>query len=176
MPNYEVLKDVSIDGFPNAKAGMVLSLSEEVAAIHVEAGELKLSTDASAKVYVPGQIPTAGRIVYYNDGALYPAIVVSVGDDGKLSILVAYLQGWTPKHGVQQGSDAGMWDWMPFQKDQQARLSSVQTTTSIPKQNGVSDLAGSTKGAVASTQSTIPATGSSANTTDDKKTNSENKA
>ena len=125
MPNYEVLKDSSIDGFPNAKAGMVIALSEEVAALHVEAGELALSTDEAAKVYVPGMQPTAGRIVYYKDGELYPAIVTSVGEGGKLSLLVAYLQGWSPKHGVVQGGEAGMWDWMPFQKDQQLRAGYV---------------------------------------------------
>lgn len=42
MPNYRIIKDCSIEGYPNCTAGFIISLSEEAAQSHVAAGEIKL--------------------------------------------------------------------------------------------------------------------------------------
>lgn len=56
-------------------------------------------------------------------GDLMPTIVVKVWEGNKINGQV-FLDGndtlWVTS--VQQGPEAGQWDWMPFQKDQQARL------------------------------------------------------
>lgn len=83
--------------------------------------------------------PTVGRMVYFksrgsSDGVFppmtNPAIITAICD-GAASIeagencvsLVAFSpSGFRFEQHVQQGSDIGQWDWMPFQKDQQARL------------------------------------------------------
>lgn len=87
--------------------------------------------------------PTVGRIVYYKsrgsaDGVFPPADraaiitdIKSVGmvttDDGdptvyqvRLAVINPeglFFTGW-----LEQGQNPGQWDWMPFQKDQMARL------------------------------------------------------
>lgn len=56
-------------------------------------------------------------------GDLMPTLVVKVWEGNKINGQV-FLDGndtlWVTS--VQQGPEAGQWDWMPFQKDQQARL------------------------------------------------------
>lgn len=65
-------------------------------------------------------VPTIGRIVHYHDtdGATYPAVVTSVNAEGAVNLFVMKPNIVI----VNQGEDGGKWDWMPFQKDQQARL------------------------------------------------------
>ena len=84
--------------------------------------------------------PTVGRMVYYKargsaDG-VFPkvdraAIVTDVKDNEvRLTILNPeglFFSGW-----LTQGQDGGQWDWMPFQKDQQARLAKGTQNESHP--------------------------------------------
>lgn len=74
--------------------------------------------------------PTVGRIVYYKSygtpkGEYKPenraAVVTAVAEDGTLSLCVLNPTGMFFNVGVKQGQEGGQWDWMPFQKDQQAR-------------------------------------------------------
>lgn len=78
-------------------------------------------------------LPTQGRIVLFHTWAssndefesmTKPAMITEVHPiDGTVKLCVFHSYGiqfvdaWT-----KQGTDAGSWDWMPFQKDQQARL------------------------------------------------------
>lgn len=80
--------------------------------------------------------PTVGRVVYYKsrgslDGKYPPtdraAIVTDVQDTGlenphevRLCVLNPEGMFFTPF--LEQGQAPGQWDWMSFQKDQQARL------------------------------------------------------
>jgi hypothetical protein len=82
--------------------------------------------------------PTVGRMVYYKtrgsaDGVYPPknfaAIVTDthlLGDtDGgrdTVDLVTFGPNGSRYEHNVEQGEGVGQWDWMPFQKDQQARL------------------------------------------------------
>lgn len=83
--------------------------------------------------------PTVGRIVYYKargsaDG-VFPkvdraAIVTDVREHEPTSVPSAYdvrLTVFNPEGlyftaWLNQGQEGGQWDWMPFQKDQVARL------------------------------------------------------
>lgn len=84
-------------------------------------------------------LPTVGRMVYYKtrgsaDGVFPPtnfaAIITGVSnvekpDVYKVSLAVFGPQGLRFESDVLQASNSdevGVWDWMPFQKDQQARL------------------------------------------------------
>ena len=79
-------------------------------------------------------LPTIGRVVYYHalgsaDGK-FPvgqnraAIITDVLDaeKGTVSLCVLNPTGMYFNQSVEQGAAGGQWDWMPFQKDQQARL------------------------------------------------------
>lgn len=75
--------------------------------------------------------PTIGRIVYYKsrgslDGVFPPqdfaSIVTKVSDDGSIGLATFSENGMRFEHDIVQGQSAGNWDWMPFQKDQQARV------------------------------------------------------
>lgn len=70
-------------------------------------------------------------MVYFNtrgslDGAYPPrpfaAIVVDVNSDQTVGLAVFGSTGIRFEQNVRQGDLPGCWDWMPFQKDQQARL------------------------------------------------------
>lgn len=87
--------------------------------------------------------PTVGRMVYYKargsaDGK-YPkvdraAVITDVRpterpDDGKVypvafqcRLTVFNPEGLFFTEWLDQGQEGGQWDWMPFQKDQQARI------------------------------------------------------
>lgn len=84
-------------------------------------------------------VPTVGRVVYYHalgsaDGK-FPvgenraAIITAVknAEAGIVSLVVLNPTGMYFNQEVYQGADGGMWDWMPFQKDQQARLAPEPT-------------------------------------------------
>lgn len=84
--------------------------------------------------------PTVGRMVYYKargsaDG-VFPkvdraAVVTDVMNDGKVEnatdawkvrLTVFNPEGLFFTAWLDQGQEGGQWDWMPFQKDQQARM------------------------------------------------------
>lgn len=96
-------------------------------------------------------IPTVGRIVYYKargsaDG-VFPktdraAIVTDVRKGEKaesdstpevyeLRLTVFNPEGLFFTDWLSQGQEGGQWDWMPFQKDQQARLNPSVNTPGI---------------------------------------------
>ena len=78
--------------------------------------------------------PTVGRVVYYHAlgsadgrfpvGQSRAAIITDIVDAlaGKVSLCILNPTGMYFNLCVEQGEGAGQWDWMPFQKDQQARL------------------------------------------------------
>jgi hypothetical protein len=89
---------------------------------------------------MPNIIPTVGRCVYYKargsaDG-VFPkkdraAIITDVKEEVraetgeteyKVRVCVMNPEGIFFSDWLDQGQEGGEWDWMPFQKDQQARL------------------------------------------------------
>jgi len=75
--------------------------------------------------------PTIGRVVYYKSygtpGGEYPsvdraAIITEVKSLTIVSLCVLSPEGFFFNKDVEQGKEGGHWDWMPFQKDQAARL------------------------------------------------------
>lgn len=92
-----------------------------------EAGEVKP---------VPTIEPTVGRMVYYKSygtpGGEYPSVdrvatiteVTGCDENGVYSVGLCVFnpEGLFFNRNVKQGNKPGNWDWMPFQKDQQARL------------------------------------------------------
>jgi hypothetical protein len=75
--------------------------------------------------------PTVGRMVYYKtrgsaDGVYPPqdraAIVTTVNEDGTVNLCSFSDTGFRFELNVVQGQEVNQWDWMPFQKDQMARL------------------------------------------------------
>lgn len=85
-------------------------------------------------------LPTVGRMVYYKargsaDG-VFPkvdraAVITEVIDaeKGIVALCVLNPNGTYFNPSVQQGQEGGEWDWMPFQKDQQARLAKESVET-----------------------------------------------
>lgn len=84
-------------------------------------------------------LPTVGRMVYYKtrgsaDGVYPPKNFASIitevceGEAGKeaeencINLVTFGPSGMRFEQHVMQGDQPGQWDWMPFQKDQQARL------------------------------------------------------
>ena len=78
-------------------------------------------------------LPTVGRMVYYKSygtpGGEYPSVDRSAtitevidAEAGIVSLCVFNPEGLFFNKNVKQGQSGGQWDWMPFQKDQQARL------------------------------------------------------
>lgn len=123
MSHYKLLKKATING-NELPEGSIVELNEDQAVMIGKALIERIVADSTQEVYKPTIVPvTVGRIVYYKSGALLAAVVTHVNEEeGLVSLLVAYPNGWTPKHGIAQGPEEGNWDWMPFQKDQQARL------------------------------------------------------
>lgn len=89
--------------------------------------------------------PTVGRMVYYKargsaDG-VYPktdraAVVTDVKDNGdgthSVRLTVFNPEGLYFTDWCAGGQEAGQWDWMPFQKDQMARLAPDTANDSHP--------------------------------------------
>lgn len=82
--------------------------------------------------------PTVGRVVYYHalgsaDGK-FPvgenraAIITAVVDEQTEAVSLCVLNptGMYFNLKVEKGEGAGQWDWMPFQKEQQARLATAE--------------------------------------------------
>lgn len=68
--------------------------------------------------------PTVGRLVLYKYGAFQvPALVVGVNMGGTVNLHVFPNEQRESffTSSIVQGEADGQWDWMPFQKDQQAR-------------------------------------------------------
>lgn len=79
--------------------------------------------------------PTVGRVVYYKsrgskDGAYESvdraAVVTIVNSPTNVGLCVLNPEGLYFQPAVEQGSDAGNWDWMPFQKGQAAKTEELQ--------------------------------------------------
>lgn len=75
--------------------------------------------------------PTVGRVVYFKtrgslDGKFPPtefaSMITKVYKGNVVSLVTFGEAGMRFEVKVKQGQEAGQWDWMPFQKDQQARL------------------------------------------------------
>jgi len=75
--------------------------------------------------------PTVGRVVYYKSYGTpngeyksedRAAIITAIKNDTTVSLCVLNPTGMFFNECVEQGQEGGQWDWMPFQKDQQARL------------------------------------------------------
>jgi hypothetical protein len=71
--------------------------------------------------------PTIGRIVYYrmSEDIIFPAIVTKVNEDETIELQVFGTKHNPNRYNVSQGSGVMMWDWMPFQKDQQKRVEAM---------------------------------------------------
>ena len=83
------------------------------------------------EVKVPAIKPTVGRMVYFKtrgsaDGVYPPmdfaAIITRVHTDSCVNLVTFGDSGMRFEHSVNYGDKPGQWDWMPFQKDQAARL------------------------------------------------------
>lgn len=95
-------------------------------------------------------VPTVGRMVYYKargsaDG-VFPkvdraavitdvrAVAMTDGSDGyECRLAVFNPEGLFFSAWLSQGQEGGQWDWMPFQKDQQARMAVGTMNESHPK-------------------------------------------
>lgn len=91
----------------------------------------------------PKIIPTVGRIVYYKtrgstDGVypltVFAAIITEVKDSEKETVSLATFgeTGIRFETNVEHNDQPGGWDWMPFQKDQQARLGYGGASAAMP--------------------------------------------
>ncbi len=85
--------------------------------------------------------PTVGRLVYYTSTDLpdaeYPAperaaLVTAVHNATVVDLCVFNPEGLFFPRWVLQGERPGHWDWMPFQKDQAARLAAGTRNDSHP--------------------------------------------
>ena len=109
-------------------------------------GEVNMAVEnAAGEVKLVVKTPvTVGRMVYYKSygtpGGEYPsvdraAVVTAVREDigeGVVDLCVLNPEGMFFNRGVKQGENRGQWDWMPFQKDQQARLAKDTANDSHP--------------------------------------------
>ena len=86
--------------------------------------------------------PTVGRLVYYTSygtpGGEFPstdraALVTAVHNVTLVDLCVFSAEGLFFTHRVVQGAAPGQWDWMPFQKDQAARLAAGTRNDSHPE-------------------------------------------
>ncbi|WP_212758540.1 hypothetical protein [Paenibacillus sinopodophylli] len=80
-------------------------------------------------------IPTVGRVVYYKsrgskDGAYEPvdraAIITIVNSPTDVGLCVLNPEGLYFQPTVNQGTEPGQWDWMPFQKGQAAKTEELE--------------------------------------------------
>lgn len=103
-------------------------------------GEMNMAqSNAAGQIMPVGAIPTVGRMVHYmargSADGVFPkvpraAVVtdvrpLSTEDSGQLHevrLCVMNPEGLFFTAWLRQGQEGGQWDWMPFQKDQQARL------------------------------------------------------
>jgi len=99
----------------------------------MDTGEVLPASENEAGEIKPISIvkPTVGRMVYYKsygtpNGEYKPenraAIITAIHSDTVIDLCVLNPEGMFFNRNVEQGEKGGQWDWMPFQKDQQARL------------------------------------------------------
>jgi len=90
-------------------------------------------------------IPTVGRLVYYKSygtpGGEYSstdraAVITAVHNATLVDLFVMSVNGSFVEHRISQGDQPGQWDWMPFQKDQAARLAEGTRDASHPVPRG----------------------------------------
>lgn len=95
---------------------------------------------------MPNIAPTVGRMVYYKtrgsaDGVFPPtdfaAIITAVSNEEgpyiwKVCLATFGVSGLRFEQNVSQGQEPGQWDWMPFQKDQVARMAQGTLNGSHP--------------------------------------------
>lgn len=62
----------------------------------------------------------------------FASIITAVHSDTCVSLATFGTAGLRFEQSVEQGQEAGHWDWMPFQKDQQARLAPGTMNESHP--------------------------------------------
>ena len=86
-------------------------------------------------------VPTVGRVVLYtprttdpdhNNAEVLPAVVVRVWSDDMINLKVlndGSEDFWATSVARNELAEQGTWDWMPFQKDQQARLAKEEDKT-----------------------------------------------
>ena len=88
------------------------------------------------------RLPTVGRMVYYRSygtpGGEYPstdraAVITVVHTVTLVDLCIFSPNGPFSQHRVIQGQAPGHWDWMPFQKDQAARLAHGTRNASHPE-------------------------------------------
>lgn len=95
-------------------------------------GEVMPAGENLAGQVVPSPVvmPTVGRMVYYKargsaDG-VFPkvdrAAIITDVKENQVRLAVMNPEGLFFSGWLDQGQEGGQWDWMPFQKDQQARL------------------------------------------------------
>lgn len=94
-------------------------------------------------------MPTVGRMVYFKtrgsaDGVFPPtnfaSIITQVHDESSVDLVTFGVAGVRFEHGISNGQKPGQWDWMPFQKDQAARMASG--TMDASQASGVQDQKG----------------------------------
>lgn len=99
----------------------------------MDSGEILPASENEKGDVMPDPIvkPTVGRMVYYKsygtpNGEYKPenraAIITAIKSDTVIDLCVLNPTGMFFNQDVKQGEEGGQWDWMPFQKDQQARL------------------------------------------------------
>ena len=88
--------------------------------------------------------PTVGRMVYYKsrgsaDG-VFPSVdraavisEINEHDSSEVRLVVFSPEGLFFTQLLKQGQKPGQWDWMPFQKDQQARMAKGTLNESHPE-------------------------------------------
>lgn len=67
----------------------------------------------------------------------FASIITKVYPNNRVSLATFGELGIRFEHSVPQGQEPGQWDWMPFQKDQAARLAPGTANESHPMPNGV---------------------------------------
>lgn len=86
--------------------------------------------------------PTVGRLVYYKSygspegeylSTSRAAVITAVHNASLVDLCVFNPEGLYFNRRVVQGSAPGHWDWMPFQKDQAARLAAGTRNDSHPE-------------------------------------------
>jgi hypothetical protein len=102
------------------------------------------NTSTGGVAQTPGPImvkPTVGRMVYYKsrgsaDGVFPPinvaSIITGINNDGSVSLVTFYPTGLRFETHCVQGQEIAQWDWMPFQKDQAARMAPGTINASHP--------------------------------------------
>lgn len=99
---------------------------------------------------IPGPVmtlPTVGRMVHYisrgsADGVFKSvpraAVITQINEDGTVGLCVLNPEGMYFNQSVPKrtADEVGVWDWMPFQKDQASRMAPGTMNDSHPRVGG----------------------------------------